>query len=286
VNSAVGAFTGAPHTILKLSIIEAYLSAYTLALSKTKFKTHYIDAFAGTGQCDVTIGGEKFKVPGSAVRALACSPPFDNLVFIEKSPSRARSLERLKHAHPTRRIAVLPEDANRALPRLLEKMTAADRAIVFLDPLGMTVEWSTLERIAQSRIADVWYLFSLSGLYRQATRHETKISPAKAAALTRIFGPNDWRAEFYPEKPDLFGTAPGFRELTPTEMAGCVKRWLESIFPKVSAPKILYRTTAIGTRIPIFALFFAVSNPSATAIRLAFRIANAVLKRDWETRPK
>jgi three-Cys-motif partner protein len=277
---------GSSHTKLKLEIIGAYLPAYTRALSKSIFKTHYIDAFAGTGHCDITVDGKTLTVPGSAFRAMECNPPFHRLIFIEKSKKWAAALDAMKKAQPTRDIDVIRGDANRALPACIAELSAHnDRAIVFLDPFGMQVEWGTLERVARSKLADVWYLFPLSGLYRQATRLEAKVSPDKAAALTRTFGPHDWRAEFYPEKFDLLGRAPGSRTLSAAELASCVKRWLESIFVKVSEPKLLYRKSAVGARIPIFALFFAVSNPSQRAIEIAFRIADAVLKKDWETGP-
>lgn len=277
---------GSLHTKLKLEIIGAYLPAYTRALSNSPFKTHYIDAFAGTGHCDITVDGKTLSVPGSAFRAIECAPPFHKLVFIEKSKRWTKALERLREAASNRDITVVHGDANRALPSCLSALSARhDRAIVFLDPYGMEVEWTTLEKIASTRLADLWYLFPLSGLYRQATKLEANVSKEKAAALTRICGPNDWRTEFYPPKQDLLGPVPGFRTLDPSELADRVKGWLETIFPKVAEPKLLYRKSAVGTRIPIFALFFAISNPSPRAIDLALRIAGAVLKKDWETGP-
>ena len=39
---------------------------------------------------------------------------------------------------------------------------------MFLDPYGMEVEWKTLQAVAATRAIDVWFLFPLAGLYRQA----------------------------------------------------------------------------------------------------------------------
>jgi len=272
---------GSLHTRLKLEIIGAYLPAYTNALKKLPFTLHYIDAFAGTGDCVIKVNGQQMTVPGSASLAIECSPPFHKLVFIEKSKKWAHALERMKAATPTRDITVVHGDANRALPERLATMSIRrDRAIVFLDPYGMEVEWSTLKQVAQTQFADVWYLFPLSGLYRQATKSEADLSAEKAAALTRIFGTEDWRSAFYPEKLDLFGPMPGVRTLGVSELVAWVKRRLETIFPKVAEPKLLYRESTVGTRIPIFALFFAISNPSQRAIDLALRIADFVLKKE------
>lgn len=35
------------------------------------------------------------------------------------------------------------------------------RAVVFLDPFGMQVEWRTIERIGQTKAIDLWILFPL-----------------------------------------------------------------------------------------------------------------------------
>ena len=77
---------------------------------------------------------------------------------------------------------------------------------MFLDPYGMDVEWATLEAIAATEAIDVWFLFSLSGLYRQATRRSSDIDPSKRAAITRILGTNAWEKELYSDvgQRDLF----------------------------------------------------------------------------------
>ena len=65
------------------------------------------------------------------------------------------------------------------------------------DPYGMEVEWATLESVSKTRAIDVWFLFSLSGLYRQATRSDFKIDTSKREAITRILGTEDWMRELY-----------------------------------------------------------------------------------------
>lgn len=188
---------GAAHTALKLETLRKYLPAYTRAL-QSRFYLHYIDAFAGTGMCNVTVGGEQIEIPGSASIAITCAPPFHRMVFIEKSTKRVRALERLKDRAKDRDIAIVKDDANVAVPAHLRALNASrDRAIVFLDPYGMQVRWETLREIAASKIADLWYLFPLSGLYRQASLRADDIDEDKAAALTRILGTEEWRTAFY-----------------------------------------------------------------------------------------
>jgi three-Cys-motif partner protein len=272
---------GAKHTLIKLDAIERYLPAYTTALKNWSFTTHYIDAFAGTGVCHIKADGGRLMVPGSASIALACDPPFHKIVFIEQSRRKAQALERLKQAAPQRDIKIKRGDANEELPAYLATLSQLrDRAIVFLDPFGMELEWSTLVQIAQSRLTDLWYLFPLSGIYRQATIDAKDIDEDKAAALTRTLGTEEWRSAFYDQPPQasLFGPVSDVRTADVPEILSWVKGRLETIFPGVLRPKVIYHITESGKPgAPLFALFFAVSNPSPRARALALRIADGVL---------
>lgn len=67
---------GEPWTRIKLEALEKYLVAFNTALSKQNFTRLYIDAFAGTGRCDIKVDGEKKTVDGSARRALTTNPAF------------------------------------------------------------------------------------------------------------------------------------------------------------------------------------------------------------------
>jgi three-Cys-motif partner protein len=270
---------GAEHTSEKLAVLRSYLPAYTTALGQ-RFTLHYIDAFAGTGECVIKIAGEELSVPGSASIAIECKPPFHKMVFIELSAARAEELERLRTTAPERDILVMQDDANVALPAYVETFRRRDRAVVFLDPYGMTVDWATLDKLAKSKRADVWYLFPLSGLYRQAAKDSAHLDASKEAALTRILGPHDWRRALYEPKPqkDLFGQDSDIRTADPQRMAQWVRACLQTIFPGVHGPKILYQMRDGQQRSPLFALFFLVSNPEPKALGLAARFAQSVLK--------
>lgn len=270
---------GAEHTNEKLAALRSYLPAYTTALGR-RFTLHYVDAFAGTGECVIKIAGKELTVPGSASIAIDCKPPFHKMLFIELSAARAQELERLRNTVPHRDISIIQEDANVALPTYLKTLKRADRAVVFLDPYGMTVDWATLDRVASSKLADVWYLFPLSGLYRQAAKDSADIDASKQAALSRILGPHDWRRALYEPKPqrDLFGLESDVRTADPERMAQWVRDCLTTIFPGVHGPKILYQIRDGRQGPPLFALFFLVSNPEPKALRLASKFAKSVLK--------
>lgn len=221
---------GGQHTEIKLSIVEGYLSAFTIALRSHFKNLWYIDAFAGTGSRTVRTerrGATLVELPieeaverrrGSAQIALDVRPEFDFLVFIEKNRNYAAALKDLAARNLQRKIVVAEDDANTALNSLVTNNSWRDkRAVVFLDPYGMEVEWSTLQALASTQAIDVWFLFPLAGLFRQATRKITDIDDHKRAALTRMFGSNSWEDELYPDgEPDMFGVLPERRrELDP-----------------------------------------------------------------------
>jgi three-Cys-motif partner protein len=86
---------GSQGTELKLSVVEAYLRAFTRALRGYFPELWYIDAFAGTGErtehvAATRIMGQVLK-PASTIRhrgsakiAIEVDPPFDKLIFVEQ----------------------------------------------------------------------------------------------------------------------------------------------------------------------------------------------------------
>jgi three-Cys-motif partner protein len=212
---------GGPWTQVKLDALERYLSFYTTALKYQRFELWYVDAFAGSGDrvVEQEAGGlfdgtlprvEESIADGSAKIAIATVPAFERLIFIESDPARYEALVRLRDAHPDRRIDCYMEDANilvRALCddadhwRAPQSRGHAVRAVVFLDPYGMQVEWQTLEAIRQTEAINLLYLFPIGAVLRQAAIDFSKVDPHKEAALTKLYGGRSWRDEWYRESP-------------------------------------------------------------------------------------
>lgn len=284
---------GGQHTDLKLSVIEKYLSGYTTALRRQFSQLWYIDAFAGTGNRTVrtvTDGGGLLETPvieridirrGSAQIALDTKPDFDFLVFIEQNPRYVAELNDLAARYLQKPIQVISGDANVALRSLVASNQWMDkRAVVFLDPYGMEVEWNTLQALASTKAIDVWFLFPLAGLFRQATRKLTDIDPSKRAALIKMFGDDAWEQELYPKQNnnDLFGNASERERLADVKgLEDYTKSRLKTIFAEVFDPLPL----PIDERPQRFSLFLCVSNPVPAAIGLASRIAKNLLDPKW-----
>jgi three-Cys-motif partner protein len=271
-------------TNIKLEALEKYLVAFNTVLSKQSFTRIYIDGFAGTGRCDITVNGAKTSIDGSARRALGINPAFHKFCFIELDAKKMSALKFLQVEHPEKPIDIIQDDANAALKAICKNHNWRNtRAVLFLDPYGLHVEWSTLKAIADTKAIDLWYLFPYSGLYRQTAKNANALDVDKENSITRILGTDEWRQEFYkPQRQaDIWDFDGGDqREANHQQILEYVSKRLKQLFPSVTAPKILYqRGDSRNPRgAPLFALYFAVSNPSDKANAIATGIANHILK--------
>lgn len=290
-------FKGSRDTSNKLSKLEQYLQAYSIALSQQKFARIYIDAFAGSGMRVETrpalplLDGRDAEPqivlsPGSARIAIDVEPPFHTLVLIEKDPGRFRELERLRSQYPDRKIKVHNGDANDAVSRICAGIRwhertadlAGMRGVIFLDPYGMEVDWRTVEAIAATHALDCWYFFPLSGLYRNAPHDPAKLDATKEANLDRVLGTTDWRQRWY-----AHSAAP--ENLLETEEQAVVRADVDAIEGYVHERlSTVFKGTVLkplrlcyDSHAPLASLFFAVANPSKAAVRVATDIAGHIL---------
>ena len=190
-----------PHTANKLDKLEAYLKAYLTVLKKQDFHTIYFDAFAGTGKAPISVSSEPVLpldddattfIVGSARRALDPDLSFSEYIFVEKGRAKAQELEDLKDAYPAKaeRIKIENTDANSALRKFCTTRNWKKcRAVVFLDPFGNQVEWSTIEAVAATMAIDLWYLFPAGlGVHRQIGR-DARVDADKAASPSPLYSP-------------------------------------------------------------------------------------------------
>ena len=283
---------GGQHTEIKLSVVAGYLRAYTRALRPHWQNLWYIDAFAGTGSRTVRVSardGDLVDDPvpeqveerkGSARIAIEIEPAFDRLVFMEQNRRHCAALHALKDEFRDRDISIVEGDANKLIQgEIAWSGWRKTRAVMFLDPYGMTVEWETLKAIANTKAIDVWYLFSLSGLYRQAARRADAIDDAKRQAISRMLGTDEWEERLYaaPVEQDLLSAIedPRVRQRT-ADVKGLeqyVKQRLHDVFPLVLDPLPL----PLNRGAQRYSLFFAASNPDPKAMSLAKKFGSHML---------
>lgn len=276
---------GGQHTDIKLSIVEKYLQRYSAALHTWCKYVLYIDAFAGTGVRTVRVrarDGNLFEEPvpeqveqrrGSAKIALDIDPPFERLIFMDIKQRHVDALNALKTVYPGRDIKILQGDANDLIRQEIRRYNwSKTRAVLFLDPYGMEVEWNTLSSIAETGAIDVWYLFPIAGLYRQAARDIRKVDEAKQRSITRMLGTEAWKDELYSRLPPATSLFEQFEDEAlrqrHADVAGLeqyVKQRLETLFPCVLDPFPLPPEKDPQR----WSLFCAISNDSIRAIKLA-----------------
>lgn len=273
---------GGRWTAEKLRVLKDYLTQYVVALKRQNFKLHYIDAFAGSGSFVPTVG-ELQEFQGSAQIAMGVDG-FHALHFIEMKPAHCLQLRILAASHKGGTVVVLEGDANNHLRSLCEATDwRSNRAVLFLDPYGMQVDWGTLEIVARTGAIDVWYLFPLSGVTRQLTLRESNMDADKIRSLDRVFGTREWREAFYDTNPapDLFGDASVNRHADSDSIVAWLTARLRETFPVVVGPEVQRRGSrgrAEGGP-PLFALYFLASSRSKAGQRLAGDIAKGVLKK-------
>ncbi len=284
----------------KLNRLSKYLPAYLKVFTKNpyaaRYRTNFVDAFAGTGYRnppkdnkpdyapmfieDVPVYDEEAQTfqKGSARIALEMDPPFGQYLFIEKKPEYIKELETLRESFPTLagRIDVRQGDANVVLRDWCGRVNwNTNRAVVFLDPYGMAVEWKTIEMLAATKGIDLWLLFPLGQAVNRLLTRNKPLEGVLANSLTRLFGTDTWKAAFYRQtvQTNMFGEKQeSIKKEADFEQIGkfFLKR-LESVFPYVAGNPLYLKNKK---NVPIYLLCFAAANERGgrTAVNIAKNI--------------
>ncbi|MBI1321215.1 MAG: three-Cys-motif partner protein TcmP [Candidatus Hydrogenedens sp.] len=277
----------------KLDRFGNYLAPFTTALKNTGFELIYMDAFAGSGeitlasdaaeqdielfQDEVSAGDDLTE--GSVVRALRTDPPFARYYFIEKDRHRASALQRIVQSYPHLSTTILIEDANVAIPRLCEEINwRTSRAVLFLDPYGMQMNWSTIEAVAKTGKIDTWLLLPYASAINRMLRRDGKLPESWEAKLNTFFGTDEWKNRCYRSSPqfelDFVDESPEVQKMWNLEdiLSFCIVR-LDSVFEYVyPEPKVL--RTKDGHE--LFALCFACGNKAGA--RVAKKIVDHIMR--------
>lgn len=218
----------------KLDRLRKYLSAYAKILSKQVqngrfYGFYYVDAFAGPGKHTVrrddesdplqqvfgdfvnnvaSDEGQRQFIAGSPRIALETTPPFSRYIFIEKSQTRSAELLKLKAEFPKHDIKIESADCNQYL---LDKLSnprvnwARHRAVIFLDPFGMQVPWSTIQRLAKTKAIEIFINFPEAMAIQRLLLRSGEFSAPQRAKLDDYFGTQAWYSLLYKEHSTLFG---------------------------------------------------------------------------------
>lgn len=274
----------------KLGRLDEYLRAYMKILAKqTWAKPVYVDAFAAAGQAEIRTSGPQQPrqlslagaadaesqlrdvIDGSPLIALSVQPAFYACVFVERDPARLAALAELKKRFPDRRVRVHEGDCNEYLR---DKFAVVDlkrqkyRAVVFLDPFGMHVPWSTIELLAKTRAVEVIINFPVGmAIQRLLPRNHTKLTEATRKKLDDYFGDPAWFDVVYPKNRDMFGgDVVGKADDAADQLVDWYRARLKAAFGFVS-PARLIRNSRGGH---LYYLVFA--GPNANGAKIASHI--------------
>jgi three-Cys-motif partner protein len=291
---------GDKHTVQKLETVQKYLKAYVTALKNKPFELIYVDACAGSGSSipkraidhkdaaqeglaglDKQVADADGLIVGSAIRALSVSPPFGKYLLNDMKKSNVDALRAAVEkdfSHIADRVEISRFDANEMLMKLCkERNWRATRAVVFIDPFGLQIDYSTLEMLGRTKAVDLWYLVPVFAMYRQVSG-EGQIHPDGGPRVDAALGTKAWRevAVVQEEASDLFGT------LVPRSKRAVDVAWFEKVAKeRIGAAfggRVLDEALPLGRDgLQEFSLMFAWANPDPKA-ELAARLARAVLK--------
>lgn len=251
----------------KLTLLRKYLGAYTTIMKGQGWLKglHYVDAFSGTGRPKAR--DEERYIDGSPRVALNLENPFTTYTFIEKEPWRVERLKHLKSEFKNRRIQILEGDCNELIARNITPRIRYDnyqRGLVFLDPFGMNVEWSTIELIAETRALEIFVNFPVMALNRTVLPNDPiSLTPSQIDRMNRFWGTTEWRGDIYEEIPSLFGPVEvKISRTTGTRLGRLFRERLQEVFSDVTEPLVMTNSR----NAPLYCLILA--GPNATGAKI------------------
>jgi len=243
----------------KLQLLRKYLHSYTVIMQGQKWCRngyHYMDAFAGTGRSRAR--DEERYIDGSPRVALTIQYPFHSYAFIEKTPWRVQRLRELVDEFPGRDIRIREGDCNHIItteitPRI--RYERFNRGLIFLDPFGMDTEWSTIERIAETRAMEMFMNFPAMALNRTVLPNDPNaLTEAQIEQMNRFWGSTEWRGDIYEEIATLFGPIEmKVHRTTGKRLGRLFKKRLQTVFPYVTDPLVMTNSR----NAPLYCLIFA-----------------------------
>jgi len=270
---------GGNWTTQKIEIVIDYAKAYLIIMNKyPQFKTLYFDGFAGSGEIFKENETDIEIIKGTAIRVLEIVSPkkFDRYYFVEKDEKNKDELERtIKEKFSDRKYNVVNEDCNTKLSTMSDflKKNKNYRVLAFVDPYGMSVNWSSIEMLKGLGI-DLWILVPTGMGVNRLLKKDFNISEAWLLKLENFLGlPRKEIIDFfYKQRPvnTLFGAETMIeKEKDAIEKAGeLYRKRLNEVFKFVSESFRMKNSN--GTI--MYHFMMATNNPAA------LKIANDIIK--------
>jgi three-Cys-motif partner protein len=274
----------------KLDALREYLGFYTTVLKNQGHwlrGTLYVDAFAGPGLSRIRTKSNASDPPGlfgpdpesdtaeteflkgSPRVALEITNPFTSYLFVERDAQRIADLRSLSDEYgDRRRIEIQEGDANVALQTWLASGIdwRHNRGIVFLDPFGMQVPWTTTEALAKTKAIEVLINFPLGMAIQRLLMRSGEIPEGWQVSLDTFFGSPEWRQIVYEKDEDFFGAKTRKVSDSGERLLAWYLSRLRQAFGHVSTARLIKNTRGN----PLYFLIWA--GPNATGLKGAEHI--------------
>jgi len=276
-------YFGGNWTDVKMKIIIEYAKAYLTIMNTQKWaKTLYFDGFAGSGYIENEAIGEK--QIGTALRILDIikPKPFDIYYFVDLDKKKQESLNKIVQKNYFGRNAnVVWADCNEKIVAmagfLKDKKNKNFRALAFIDPYGMSVNWSSIESLKDLGI-DLWILVPTGMGVNRMLKKDGNISASWIKKLEAFLGLSKQEIEDHFYKKSTQATLFGDHEVITKEKdsvqkAGeLYKMRLKTVFKYVSESFVMRN----NTNSIMYHFMMATNNTSA------LKIANEVIKPNYK----
>lgn len=117
------------------------------------------------------------------------------------------------------------------------------RGIAFLDPFGAKLEWSSIQKLADTGLFEVVVNFALNMAIQRMLPNSGEVPEGWMKTLDAYFGTHDWFGEVYRRRGGLFDSVelekyPDYSE----RLLRLYRRRLKAVFGHVSTPRLIRNT--------------------------------------------
>lgn len=153
------------------------------------------------------------------------------------------------------------------IPQLSNKQK---RAIAFVDPFGMNMQWQTMEVLAKVETIEVFINVPFMAVNRSVLKKRPEnISDQDKDRMKQFWGSDDWFSHFYEDEPTLFGPEQIKTSKTALELGAHYQKRLKTIFRHCTEPILI--TNSKGSL--LYYILFAGHNLTGV------KIANDIFKK-------
>ncbi len=177
----------------KHSLVALYDSLFSTGMKNKWDSRVYIDMYAGPGLLKIR-DMDRF-IWGSPILALGVKDPFDKYIFCENDAEAMAALkERVARHFPHAKTEFILGSCDEEVERISQLIPKATRthhvlSFSFVDPFDLSLQFSTIKRIAE-HFVDFLFLLALN---MDANRNLATYLDTKNRKIDNFLGISDWR---------------------------------------------------------------------------------------------